>query len=50
MGWPTNDGEIHPDQDTGRMIDETLRRASENVRAEMQRADFGYPLPAATVM
>ena len=41
MGWPTSDCEVHPDQDTPRMIDETLRRASENLRAELRRADFG---------
>jgi hypothetical protein len=44
MGWPKNDFELHPDQDTSRMIDETLRRASENLRAELERTDSSNPM------
>ena len=41
MGWPKNESELPPDLDTARMIAETLRRANENLQAELRRANFG---------
>lgn len=39
MGWPTSDSEVNPGQDVALMIQEIIRRAGENLRLEVERAE-----------